>query len=212
MSYYRKIRLKKELDPKFRSFLRVDNKKKLESDLEKYRQVLLATCVTLQHDPEHTNLYKMYDQVYRALWTYATYLAEDWKIRLVRTLEQNRNELELCGWEYRDRGSDLCSWESLDEVCNHYMEQLFVDALEPTGSMFEPESHYWDKWKAVRDILEDLPDTVEVLMNREFLDTYGDHPDLADESDGYERKFPEELEQEKPDPEEVLDEEEKKVD
>lgn len=194
MGYSTTIRLKGELDSKFKGW----GKHSLPQDRQQYKSVLLATCRLISCDYENNKnsltayLTKAYKEISFAVTLYVNLIANDWKVSLEEELKNNENKTDLYGWQYSD-DYPRSAWEDLDELKSYFTDSLFQAAVYPTNSPYSKEdSEANSKEESLNSYINDIEDCVWECLNTEFIRFYRNHPELADESDGYNRRFPEE--------------------
>jgi len=194
MGYSTTFRLKGELDDQFKTWMRNVTK----SELTKYKVVLEGICMLPVEKDEnmrgHTYMYKLYGDINTAVSMYVKYIIESWKADLKNRIDEN-NEIDFCGWEYCDSRNDS-PWENDDDLTDFFTEQLFLYVIQPTQGAFEYKNDdYYDKLQKVSDSINEIEDSVYSMMNHKFVERYRNSED-ADESDGYEHRFPEEKDDE----------------
>lgn len=190
MGYETTFRLKGKLDDNFKPRWR---ERPYTCDIEKGKNVLLATCVLSDaSDADSAKLNKLYDKVSVAFKIYRSYLVEDWKWCTQNHLEKNNNEIYFCGWEHADNNNP--TWENEDELDNFFIPRLFLLAAFPCSSPYmenDKDNTYSNKIERLLEYINDIEDCVNSMMDYQFINRYRDSED-ADESDGYNHRFPEE--------------------
>lgn len=210
MGYSTTFRLKGELDDKFKTWTTSYKK----SDEKKYKVILDAICMRAYDGLEGKEswvLYKIYDKVHSAVQIYVRLIVENWKYSINKELKEHNNEINFYGWEHAsDRD---CPWESEEDLVDHFTESLFMLAINESNKPFggkrnEDDEEWYEKWQKVSDITNDIDECVVSLMDSLFIDRYRDSED-ADEDDGYNHRFPEDVDDEE---EEETDDDDEYID
>ena len=198
MGYETHFRLKGELDKQFTSWMKEVKKE----DINRQKNVLLATCMlTRLSKVDNFELNKVYNSISTAFRMYLNYLVEDWKINLQKRLDyedeyDKKNEVYFCGWNHSE-GHDDPTWEDEDDMINYFVPNIFLLAVESAASPFDNDDDtYYRKLEKISEYVNDLDDCVCDMMDSQFISFYRNHTELADESDGYDHKYPEEDESE----------------
>lgn len=207
MGYSTTFRLKGELDDKFKTWTTSYKK----SDEKKYKVILDAICMRAYDGLEGKEswvLYKIYDKVHSAVQIYVRLIVENWKYSINKELKEHNNEIKFYG---REHASDRdCPWESEEDLVDHFTESLFMLAINESNKPFggkrnEDDEEWYEKWQKVSNITNDIDECVASLMDSLFIDRYRDSED-ADEDDGYNHRFPEDVDDEDSDYDFVEDE------
>lgn len=192
MGYQTNFRLKGELDSQFKSSYYKDISKK---EVQRYKSVLVAICMSELPEDKRTNFFELsayFDKLYTAVQACVNIYIETWKQNLKDRFEGN--EVYFCGWEYSD-GRDVSIWDNEEDLICFYANDLFEILTSPAKSRFDEENDtYCKKLQQISDQVDSLEESVWSLMNQKFINFYRDS-DKADESDGYNRKYPEEIEE-----------------
>lgn len=192
MGYQTNFRLKGELDSQFKSFYSKDISKK---EVQRYKSALVAICMSELPEDKRTNFFELsvcFDKIYTATQACVNIYIETWKQNLKDRFEDNK--VHFCGWEYSD-GRDISIWDNEEDLICFYANDLFEILISPASSRFDKENDtYYEKLQQISNQVDSLEESVWSLMNQKFIDFYRDS-DKADESDGYNRHFPEEVDE-----------------
>lgn len=193
MGYQTNFRLKGELDDKFKSFYSKEISKK---EIQRYKSALVAVCMDELPKDKRSNFFELtrvFDILYTSVQACVNIYIETWKQNLKDRFEDN--EIHFCGWEFSD-GRDISIWDNEEDLICFYVNDLFEVLISPSSSRFDKDNDtYYTKLQQVSDQVDSLEESVWSLMNQEFINFYRDN-DKADESDGYNRHFPEEADEE----------------
>ena len=194
MGYETHFRLKGELDNRFKSWMKEVKKE----EIERQKNVLLATCMLTKLDKgDSFELSKAYETISMAFRMYLNYLVESWKISLQQRLDyedeyDKKGEVYFCGWNHAE-GNGGPTWESEEDIINYFVPNIFLLAVEPCASPFDRENDtYHEKLEQISEYVDDIECSVIDMMDGQFISFYRNSPDLADESDGYSHRYPEE--------------------
>lgn len=188
MGYSTTFRLKKELDSDFVPWV----KKIDESELNKYKSILRAICELPYKDElkdrYSTSLFALYNKIYYIVNAYVTLISSAWKIDL-KSRFYDDNKINFWGWEY---SKDDAIWKDENDVAEFFTNDLFCTVVKPTSGPFDQDNDdYNQKAQEIWDQINEIEDSVWTALNHKFIRRYRNSED-ADESDGYNHKFPEE--------------------
>lgn len=190
MGYSTTFRLKGELDDQFKGWGRTYT----DLELEEYKNLIAAVCLTVidNYSSEsflYARLRKIYVEIASAVRTYISCLENNWKLSLIQELKDNNNQIDVYGWNYSEKSSS--DWP--DSCSNYFVNNLFEIAIFNTESPFDSKHDKFDeKRQQIWDYVNAIEEEVQDCMMRKFVNFYRDRSELADESDGCTRFFPEE--------------------
>lgn len=192
MGYSTTFRLKGELDSKFQPLYR---KEPTKQEIQRYKSALLALCMNEIPENKRSNyfeLIRVFDNLWVGVQSCVLTFKEIWKYRLKSRIENN--EIDFYGWEYSD-DRDISLWDDEDDLVAFHTNDLFEIVIVPASSRFDKESEsYYEKLSQINNVINSLEESVDSLMDQQFFEFYRDS-DKADESDGYNRHFPEEVDE-----------------
>ena len=186
MGYYTSFKLKGEIDPEFKSWMKEGPTK---SEINRSRTFLIATCMLAGGNVSKDNMFnidKIYKDVNFRLRFYISELKEDWKNHIAKEIE-TEGKVALCGWEF-SKGSAHDTWtdESIEE---HFMHNIFMLAVFDAGTPFDDETDKYNrKYEQVTDIVDEIESCVIDMMDHKFVARYRDSEDAIEHGDdtGYE--------------------------
>lgn len=166
MGYEASFKIKEALDDRFKPIFREIKK----DDIAKHRVILVATCMLEKKSDNSFDLHKIYEDIAIATRLYITYLTEDWKHDLKKSLEKD-NEVTVCGWEYSDTGRTHLD---INELTNDIIERLFYISIDKSISILEDSEKYYNKLNLIKSELDELPDLIYDILMYDLYCTYKD--------------------------------------
>lgn len=167
MGYDAKIKINGELDQKYQPF----TVKGSQKQTEKWKTILLGTCMTGIEKREGVDMKSFYDNISMFVDLISYDVSEEWKHALKETLEENDNEYNVCGWSYSDRGlGDYVM--SKDEYIAKVKQDLFLYSISLNVNFFEDEECWQRKLSIISETIEGIEETLWDILDHEFFREY----------------------------------------
>lgn len=167
MGFDATIKINGEIDSKFKTDLTEFN----SNQKNRYRAMLLGTCMQYHEDLNMSKRQSLYDEIAVFVRLYVMEITDEWKFRLKETLKESNNEFYVRGWSfYNDR------WirTTIDELEAGLIQELFLNSLCANVSLLDNSEKWHDKKGRIFDIVDEIEENVFDIMDHEFYEEYKD--------------------------------------
>lgn len=167
MGYESTIKINGEIDPKYKTDL-----KEFNSNLkDRYRAMLLGTCLQYHEDLSMSKRQLLYDEIAAFVRLYVMEITDEWKFHLKETLKENNNEFYVRGWSFYNG-----TWirTTIDELEAGLIQELFLYSLCANVSVLDNSEKWHDKKGQIFDIVNEIEENVFDIMDHEFYEEYKD--------------------------------------